>query len=49
MDQVYAADSQNVSLDAAQLGEITQCLRALPSTFKEERVQDVTREITALL
>lgn len=46
---VYAADSQNVSLDAAQLGEITQCLRALPSTFKEERVQDVTREITALL
>lgn len=48
MNQVYAAQSQN-TLDAAQAGEITQCIRALPKTFPEERVQNVTREIAALL
>ncbi|KAG6828591.1 hypothetical protein H0H92_007381 [Tricholoma furcatifolium] len=36
-------------LDATQSGEIVQCIRALPNTFSEDRVQNVTREISALI
>lgn len=40
---------KSTGIDAAQSGEITQCIRALPTTFREERVQGVSREIAALL
>ncbi|KAF5380915.1 hypothetical protein D9615_004162 [Tricholomella constricta] len=46
---IHTAKAQNALLDAGQSGEIVQCIRALPTSFPEERVQNVTREIAALL
>ncbi|KAF8077719.1 phospholipase A-2-activating protein [Lyophyllum atratum] len=45
---IHAGNAQTL-LDAPQSGEIVQCIRALPATFPEERVQNITREIAALL
>ncbi|RDB21127.1 Phospholipase A-2-activating protein [Hypsizygus marmoreus] len=46
---VYAAKTKTTLLDTPQVREIIQCVRALPTIFKEERVQNITQEITALL
>ncbi|KAF9469300.1 phospholipase A-2-activating protein [Collybia nuda] len=46
---IHAANAKNTFVGAAQAGEITQCIRALPTTFREERIQGVSREISALL
>ncbi|KAG6853915.1 hypothetical protein C0991_012584 [Blastosporella zonata] len=45
---IHASKAQNL-LDAGQSGELIQCIRALPTTFPEERVQNITREIAALV
>ncbi|KAG6833074.1 hypothetical protein H0H87_011819 [Tephrocybe sp. NHM501043] len=45
---LHASKAQNL-LDAGQSGELVQCIRALPTTFPEERVQNVTQEIAALV
>ncbi|KAG6909638.1 hypothetical protein DXG01_016420 [Tephrocybe rancida] len=45
---LLASKAQNL-LDAGQSGELAQCIRALPTIFPEERVQNVTREIAALV
>ncbi|KAG5643225.1 hypothetical protein DXG03_001309 [Asterophora parasitica] len=46
---VHTAKAQNALLDVGQSGKIVQRIRALPSTFPEERVQNITREIVALV
>ncbi|GLB34723.1 putative PFU (PLAA family ubiquitin binding) [Lyophyllum shimeji] len=46
---IYTAKAQDKLLDGPQAGEIAQCLGALPVTFPEERVQNVSREIGALM
>ncbi|KAG5638990.1 hypothetical protein H0H81_008211 [Sphagnurus paluster] len=46
---IHIAKNQKTLLDASKAGEIIQCVRALPKIFPEERVQNVTREIVALV
>ncbi|PPR06426.1 hypothetical protein CVT26_004838 [Gymnopilus dilepis] len=45
----YVAKNTGNGLSAAQVGEISQCLQALPKRFTEARVQNVCNEIAALL
>ncbi|TFK42378.1 WD40-repeat-containing domain protein [Crucibulum laeve] len=46
---VYATKASGPTLVASQIGEISQCIQALPNSFSEERVRTVTAEIGALL
>lgn len=47
--QLHSSRSQTSPLDGAQSGQVGNCLRALPKTFPDERIQAVTKEIIALL
>ncbi|KAF9014025.1 phospholipase A-2-activating protein [Cyathus striatus] len=46
---LYAGKSSGSSVDKARSGEILQCIRALPTTFPEDRVRTVSSEIEWLL
>ncbi|KAF8912027.1 phospholipase A-2-activating protein [Gymnopilus junonius] len=48
-NMTHVAKGTNNKLSAAQAGEISQCLQALPSRFTEARVKNVCIEIGALL
>ncbi|KAF8891244.1 phospholipase A-2-activating protein [Infundibulicybe gibba] len=46
---VVAAKEHDRPLSGSQSGETSQCTHALPTSFPEERIRNITREISALL
>ncbi|KAL0946556.1 hypothetical protein HGRIS_012761 [Hohenbuehelia grisea] len=48
-NMAHAAQKHEGSIPESELGEIKQCLQALPKTFPEERVRSVSQEISTLL
>ena len=47
--QVYAAKEQSRPLSADQASAARRALSSLPSTFAEQRIRDVSKEVAALL
>ena len=48
--QVYFNNkTDNNIFDSSQISDILQCIRALPSRFKEDRVRNIFEEIAAML
>jgi hypothetical protein len=48
--QVYFNNkTDNNIFDSSQISDILQCIRALPSRFKEDRVRNIFEEIATML
>ncbi|KAF4576303.1 hypothetical protein EYR36_004280 [Pleurotus pulmonarius] len=48
-NMAHACKTHGAPFPAAQAGEIKQCLQALPASFPEDRIRNITREIGSLL